>query len=296
VRMKFLPLMAVAVLLTSVLVVHSVRAQRADTMLPEQSEAKGKQILNDLINAFGGPGYTEVKEIECRGRRALFGHSGDLVGYIEFANFRRLPDKDRTEYTAKGHNTLLASLIGLDGLDFTHGGIVITLYNGDQGWTFDRSGVSELPVASVSEFQEQTRRTIDNLLRFRLKEPGMTIRYGGSDTVDLKQIDWVEIADADGRLFRLAVDRSTHLLVRSVVSTQDQENQQVNDDVVIYTNYQLLESVWVPLQVTREHNGRRTAQVFLASCRFNPRLPDNLFSKATLQKGGSESVLKKAKN
>ena len=295
-RMRFLALAAGAVLLTAGFVFQSTHAQRADTMLPEQSAAKGKQILDDLINAFGGPGYTEVKEIECRGRRALFGHSGDLVGYIEFANFRRLPDKDRTEYTAKGRNTLLASLIGLDGLDFAHGGIVITLYNGDQGWSFDRSGVNELPITSVSEFQEQTRRTIDNLLRFRLKEPGIMIRYGGADTVDLKQIDWVEITDTDGRLFRLAVDHSTHLLVRSIVSTQDQENQQVNDDVVIYTNYQLLDSVWVPLQVTREHNGRRTAQVFLSSCRFNPRLPDNLFSKETLQKGGSEAVLKRPKS
>jgi hypothetical protein len=296
VRMKFLRLVAGLLLLTAAFALPSVQAQRADTMLPEQSAAKGKQILNDLINAFGGPGYTEVKEIECRGRRALFGHSGDLVGYIEFANFRRLPDKDRTEYTAKGRNTLLASLIGLDGLDFIHGGTVITLYNGDQGWTFDRSGVNELPITAVSEFQEQTRRTIDNLLRFRLKEPGLVVRYGGSDTVDLKQIDWVEIADVDGRLFRLAVDRSKHLLVRSVVSTEDQENQQVNDDVVVYTNYQLLDSVWVPLQVTRERNGRRTAQVFLESCRFNPRLPDSLFSKETLQKGGSEAVLKKTRN
>ena len=59
-------------------------AQNPDTMMPEQSEAKGKQILHDLINGLGGPGYLGVRESECSGRRALFGHSGDLTGYIDF--------------------------------------------------------------------------------------------------------------------------------------------------------------------------------------------------------------------
>jgi outer membrane lipoprotein-sorting protein len=265
-------------------------------MMPEDSAAKGKQILNDLINAFGGPGYTEVRESQCDGRRALFGHSGELTGFINFSDFRRYPDKDRTEYIAKGHNTIFQSLLGIDGLDLSHGGVFITLFNGDRGWTFDRSGVSEMPVTSISEFQEQSKRNIDNLLRLRLKEPGLAIRYGGTDTVDLKEVDWVEITDSEERKFRLAVDHSTHLLVRSVVSTKDEENQQIDDDVNIYTKYQLKDSVWVPLQITREHNGRRNAQIFFDTCRFNPGFPDDLFSKESLQKHGSEAALKKSKS
>ena len=146
-------------------------AQNPDTMMPEQSVAKAKQVLSDLINALGGPGYTEVRESQCQGRRALIGHNGELTGYIDFVDYRRFPDKARTEYISKGRNTILASLIGVDGLDFAHGGIFITLYNGDHGWTFSRSGVDELPAASISDFQEQVKRNIDNLLRLRLKEP-----------------------------------------------------------------------------------------------------------------------------
>ncbi len=262
-------------------------------MMPEQSVAKGKQILSDLINALGGPGYTEARESQCQGRRAQFGHNGELTGYIDFINDRRFPDKDRTEYIAKGRNTILAALIGVDGLDVTHGGVVIALYNGDRGWTLDRSGVSELPVTAISDFQEQVKRNIDNLLRFRLKEPGMGIRFGGSDTVDLKQVDWVELADGEQRTFRLAVDRSTHLLVRSMVITKDEETRQIDQDVVIYTNYQLKDSVWVPLQISREHNGRRTAQMFYNTCRFNPGFPGDLFTKESLQKRSSDAGAKK---
>jgi len=292
VRLKFFQFVALSLLGSAVFAPRAF-AQNPDTMMPEQSVAKGKQILSDLINALGGPGYTEARESQCQGRRAQFGHNGDLTGYIDFINDRRFPDKDRTEYIAKGRNTILAALIGVDGLDVTHGGVVIALYNGDRGWTLDRSGVSELPVTAISDFQEQVKRNIDNLLRFRLKEPGMGIRFGGSDTVDLKQVDWVELADGEQRTFRLAVDRSTHLLVRSMVITKDEETRQIDQDVVIYTNYQLKDSVWVPLQISREHNGRRTAQMFYNTCRFNPGFPGDLFTKESLQKRSSDAGAKK---
>jgi hypothetical protein len=280
-------------LVAAVCFVPLAHAQNPDTMMPEQSEAKGKQILHDLINGLGGPGYLEVRESECSGRRALFGHSGDLTGYIDFNDFRHYPDKARIEYIAKRRNTILMSLIGLDGLDFAHGGIVITLYNGDRGWSYDRSGVNELPATAVTDFQEAMKRNVDNLLRLRLNEPGLTIRFGGSDTVDLKQVNWVELNDSEGRKYRLAVDQSTHLLVRSVVSTEDTEIQQINDDATIYTNYQLKDSAWTPMQITREHNGRRNAQFFYDNCRYNPGFPQDLFSKDSLKTRGAELVSKK---
>jgi outer membrane lipoprotein-sorting protein len=292
VRLKF-ALFVFAILIAFGFLSPRAAAQNPDTMMPEQNVAKAKQVLADLINALGGPGYTEVRESQCEGRRALIGHNGELNGYIDFADFRRYPDKARTEYLSKGRNTILKSLIGLDGLDFAHGGIFITLYNGDHGWTFSRSGVDEMPVTSVSEFQEQTKRNIDNLLRLRLKEPGMVIRFGGNDTVDLKQADWVELTDSDERKFRLAVDQSSHFLIRAIVSTKDKEYDQIDDDTTIYSNYHLMDSVWVPLQISREHNGRRTGQIFYDTCRFNPGFPDDLFSKSSLQKHGSEAVLKK---
>jgi outer membrane lipoprotein-sorting protein len=288
-----LPIAAGAVIIAAALFVPCVKAQNPDNMMPEQSEARGKQILRDLIAGLGGPGYTEVRESECSGLRALFGHSGDLTGYINFTDFRQYPDKARIEYSRKGRNTILLSLIGLDGLDFAHGGIVIALYNGDRAWSYDRSGVSELPVTSVTDFQEAAKRSVDNLLRFRLKEPGVSIRFGGNDTVDLRQVDWVEINDSEGRKYRLAVNRSTHLLDRVVVSTEDTENQQVNDDTTIYSNYQLKDSAWTPMQFSREHNGRRTAQFFLDSCRYNPGFPQDLFSKDSLKTRGAELVSKK---
>jgi outer membrane lipoprotein-sorting protein len=287
---------AAVILIAGALIVPSASSQRADMLMPEQSTAKGKQILSDLVNALGGAGYSQVRESQCQGRRALFGHNGALTGYIDFIDYRRYPDTDRTEYIGKGRNTILQSLIGIDGLDFAHGGIVITLFHRDQGWTYDRSGVSEVPATAVTDFQEQVKRNVDNLLRLRLNEEGMSVRFGGSDTVDLKQVDWVELTDREQRTFRLAVDRSTHLLVRGVVITKNEETQEIDEDVAIYTNYQLRDSVWVPLQISRERNGRRTSQYFYDTCKFNPGFPDSLFTKDSLKKGASEELIKRSKN
>jgi hypothetical protein len=170
VRLKFVPIALLIFVAGVPLVPRAATPQRADTMMPEQSLAKGKQILADLINGFGGPGYTQVRESQCEGRRAIFGHNGALMGYIDFVDDRRFPDKARTEFIGKGRNTILPFLVGIDGMDYAHGGVIITLYNGDQGWTFDRSGVSELPASSIGEFHEQVMRSIDNLLRLRLNE------------------------------------------------------------------------------------------------------------------------------
>lgn len=296
-RLKFAQI-AAAVLLVGAACASEAAAQNPDTMMPEQSAARAKQILSDLINARGAAGYTDMREAECQGNRALFGHNGAITGYIGFTDFRQYPDKERLEYTAKSHNlkSIINTVIGVDGLDWSHAGIIIALYNGDRGWTLDRSGVTELPVTSISEFQEQVKRNIDNVLRVRLKEPGWTYRFGGSDTVDLKEVEWVELTDSDERVFRLAVDHNTRLLVRSVVTTTNEETHERDDDVTMYTNYQLKDSVWTPMQVSKDHNGRRASQFFYDTCRYNPGFPSDFFDKSSLSKKGGDATIKKSKS
>jgi hypothetical protein len=188
----------------------------------------------------------------------------------------RYPDKNRTDYAKKG--------------------VIINLYNGDHGWTLDRGGVTELPAGEVADFQEQAKRDINNLLRVRLKEPGMVIRFGGTDIVDLKTVDWVEIVDSEQRNFRLAVDRSSHLLVRSIVTIQDETRQDRSVLTNIYTNYQLMEGAYTPLQITSDRDGRRVSQVFFTFCKYNAGLPDDFFTKAALDKRFSEVGSKKYKD
>ncbi len=249
-------------------------AQNPETMMPEQSAAKAKQLIQQLIEGLGGKVFLGVRESDCEGRLAQFGHNGDLTGYINFRDYWRYPDKNRTDYAKKG--------------------VIIDLYAGDQGWTMDKGGVTEQPASAITDFQEQVKTDFGNLLRLRLNEEGMVFRFGGGDFVDLKQVDWVEIVDRERRTFRIAIDRGTHLPIRMVVITRNDMTRERTEEVTIFSTFHAQDGVETPFQLTRTRDGRRVYQAFFTGCKYNPGFPDELFTRAALEKHFSE-VGKKGK-
>jgi hypothetical protein len=250
----------------------SAPSQNPDAMLPEQNVAKAREVLNQLLDAFGGPSFLEARQRECDGRRAQFGHNGELNGFIDFKDYWQYPDKHRTDYSKKRN--------------------IIDLFNGNEGWTMDRAGVSEEPAGAVSDFQALVKHSVDNLLRYRLKEKDLNLNYAGRDIIDMHPVDWVEVTD-DQRTLRLAVDRSSHLLLRSIVTGVDENTQQRTEETTIYTNYQRKDGVMVALQISRERDGHRYYQAFYETCTFNPHFPEDTFTKAALEKRYAEVGSKK---
>jgi hypothetical protein len=246
--------------------------QDPDTMMPDQSAARARQILAQLVDALGGPAYLQARERECDGRRAQFGHNGELDGFIDFKDYWRYPDKHRIDYSKKRN--------------------IIDLFNGNQGWTMDRGGVSDEPEKAVSDFQQMVKLSVDNLLRNRLKDPTLTVLYAGRGISDMRPIDWVEISDGD-RTLRLGVDRTSHLLLRSAMISVDEETRERTEETTIYTNYQRKDGVLVPLQVSRERDGHRFFQAFYENCTFQPNLPEDTFSRSALEKRYAEVGNKK---
>src|SRR2546427_6780890 len=47
------------------------------SLMPEQSAAKAKALLQQAITALGGQAYLSVHDAECTGRFALFGHRSE---------------------------------------------------------------------------------------------------------------------------------------------------------------------------------------------------------------------------
>jgi len=262
----------------AVLVAAPAAAQNPDTMMPEASATKAKQILVQLIASMGGQAYLGVRESVCGGRLSHFGHNNDLTAYIEFKDYWRFPDRNRTDYGKKGN--------------------IIDSFNGKEGWTMDHDGVSELPAAQVEDFGTQVRKDPDHLLRYRLKEEGMVFRYGGTDLIDLKPVDWIELVDRGEWTYRIAVQRESHLMVRFMVITRDSASRERTEEVTTFANYHPMDGVQTALQVARTLDGRRVFQAFYDTCKYNPNLPPDFFTKAALeqrfQEVGSKADKKKA--
>ncbi|MGA8767950.1 MAG: hypothetical protein WB559_13110 [Candidatus Acidiferrales bacterium] len=240
----------------------SVAAQDDQFLMPEQSAAKAREILNQAVEALGGNAYLSVHDVTCTGRLGSFDHAGDVTGFGKFIDYTQPPFKDRQENLPKRN--------------------IIQVFNGDKGWELDRGGVTDAPQADLLQFKEDVLKDIDNVLRRRIHEPGMILRYGGPDVVDLKQVDWVELVDSDNRTIRIAFADNTHLPIRKTVETRDPRTQRKSAEIEYYSNYHPIDGVQTPFQITRERNGIKIFQVFFDRCDYNTSVSDALFTKESL--------------
>ncbi|HEY6904864.1 MAG TPA: hypothetical protein VI216_11195 [Candidatus Acidoferrales bacterium] len=237
-------------------------AQDDQFLMPEQSAAKAKEILAEAIQALGGDAYLNVRDVTCTGRLGQFDHSGELTGFGHFIDYEKPPLKERQENLPKRN--------------------IISVYNGDQGWELDRGGVSDAPRADMEDFKEGAKRDIDNILRHRIHEAGMTLRYGGSDIVDLRPAKWVELVDSDNRTIRIAFADNTHLPIREVAETRNPKTQMKSEEIDYFANYHPQGDIQTALQLTRERNGIKLFQAFFDKCDYNTNLSDELFTKESL--------------
>jgi len=238
-------------------------AQDDQFLMPDQSAAKAKQILNQAIEALGGSAYLNVHDSTCTGRVGSFDHSGELTGFEHFIDYEVPPGKERQENLPKRN--------------------IIQVYNGNKGWDLDRGGVSEAPQSDIVDFVEGSKKDLFNILHLRIHEPGMVFRYSGTDVVDLREVDWVELVDSDNRTIRIAILQSSHLPIRKIVDTRDPKTRMKSEEIEYYSNYHPLDGIQTAFQLTRERNGIKIFQAFFDTCNYNTNLSDSLFTKESLE-------------
>jgi hypothetical protein len=255
--------------------VSGARAQQG-VLSPEQSAAKAKQIIQQAIQALGGQTYLNVREQSCEGQVAFFGHHNELNNYEKIYDYSIFPDKERTEYSSKRN--------------------IIDVYNGKQGWTLDRDGVSDMPASSIADFQSGLLRDINILFRFHLNDPGLSFQYDGPDVVDLKQVDWVEVTDPQNRTTKIAIAQITHLPVRAVYISRNPLTHEETEETEYFSDYQNVQGVETPFQDTRTRNGNKVFQFFISTCRYNESLQPDFFSRQSLEERWAKLGGKKKKH
>lgn len=240
----------------------------------KESEEKARKVLDEMIQAFGGQAYLSLRDSTCEGRMANYAR-GDLSGFGYFYYFEKQPDKERVEYGKKRN--------------------IIYVNNGDKGWELDRAGVHDSTPEAIARFQEQNRRDLGTILRRRLKEEGMTLRYLGTEIIDLHPADIVELTDKDGQVIRLVINQSTRLPVLTIYEVGDETSHARIEESERYGNYQPIQGVQTPFYLARERNGRRIFEVFFTGCQYQTNLPDSLFSRESLDEAWAHLDKKKKK-
>lgn len=271
---------------------NSASAGQTQEMLPDQSAAKAKQLLQQVIAALGGQTYLHVRDSQCDGRTAQFGTTGTLMGFTLFRDLWLLPDKNRVEYSSKGEHTIAGFLMGSDDLLITHGGTMISIYSSTGGWTLDKSGVSDEPDDVIKNFNERLKSGLNTMLRERLNEPGLDMQYGGTDLIDMKEAEWIVFTDSDHREMRLGVDKFTHLPLRWIVTTRNPETRVYSSMTTTYTQYMALDGVKTPLSIELSRDDHKLTQTFLTECKYNSDLAPDLFTRTWLEQHAAEIAKK----
>jgi hypothetical protein len=261
---------------------YATARQGTTVLAPEASAARAREVMQRAIQALGGPAYLGVRDWTRNAKYAAFDHNGSPRGTISIVTFSKYPDKVRTEYIFKTYfDTYIPVPVIPMAIHKTK--TAFEVHNGDQGWTLGGGGVEELTPDALALYQQQRKKSIDILLRLRLNEPELILRYMGVDTLDLKQVDWVEVSDADRYTTRIAFDHTTHLPVRAVYLYRDPVTHDPYEDADLYSNYRPFQGVMTPMQTLRMHNGVNLTQIFVEDIKYNTGLSDSLFTRESLE-------------
>lgn len=236
-----------------------VAGQSSANPAPQDPNAQqARTLINQAIQALGGPAYLNLADMEQQGRTYTFYHGQSRGGGSPYWLFWKSPDKERIELTK--HRD------------------VIYVYNGDHGYEITFKGTRPEEAKDLKEFLQQREYSLEFVLRRWLKQPGVALFYEGKALAANKLSDQVTVTDAQDRSVTLYLDSETHLPVKKSYSLRDPQTRDLDEDAEIYDNYHLVQGINTPFTSLRQHNGDMVRQRFLNSVRYNQGLADSLFS------------------
>jgi hypothetical protein len=245
-----------------------VLAATAALASAQDSEARGKKVVDDAIAALGGQKFLEMQDRIEKGRAYSFFHdqiSGLAVAKI-YTRYIYVPP-DRTgidlgiqERQAFGKNE-----------DY------FVLFREEGAWEVTFRGPKELEKDRVQRYRDTTLNNVLYIFRQRLHEPGMIFESQGSDVVENQPVDVVDITDSQNRVVRAYFHQTTKLPVQQSFVWRDPETKEREEEVTRFSRYRQTEGIQWPQQIHRDRNGEKVYEIFSESVTVNQGLTDNLF-------------------
>ena len=235
----------------------------------EQAQAKGRSVVEQAVEAMGGARYRAVREMTSRGLYHMF-KDGQVIDSAKFTDNTRLPDKSRFQLR-EGKNK------ELEVFDLAAG----------KGWRME--GKTDIKDATPEEMQlsrQAVKHSLENLLRGRLSEAGLTLFYYGPEEIpDRPSMEAVEIIDAENDSVLVYFDLKTHLPARMEYVALGARGNKHKQAVEFYV-WHSVNGVMTPFRTDIYSDGQMVSQLFIDQIVYNPTPPlsDSLFTRPTPDK------------
>ena len=222
-----------------------------------ENARKARALLDQAIEALGGPAYLNVHDMQMTGRTYSFHHGQPTSNGIQFWRFIEYPDKDRIELTKQRD--------------------VVQLYNGNKGFEITYKGPHPMEEKDLTDYRRRRKFSLETVLRTWVKDPTVALFYEGNAVAAEHAAQQVTLIDSHNEGVTLALDVDTHLPIKKQFTWRDPVDKQRNLEEEIYDNYRQVQGIMTPYDVARYFNGDIGNQRFLNSAAYNQGLDPAMF-------------------
>ena len=228
-----------------------------------QDEETIKKLFEDAIEARGGETYLNVTDMMSTGQYFMFNNEGASSGLIKFSDYTKLPDKSRFELGNRKKE------------------LEITVFNleKNEGWILEgQKGTREATPEEMRQFRSTVNHSLDNILRFRYKDPENKLFYLGPGEGHDVTLEQVKMVDPENDETTIYFDRFSHLPVKIEYRSVNRRGmrQRIVEE---FSQWHMIQGVNTPMRVDGYVNGRRSSQTFTLQITYNNNLQDSFFSK-----------------
>ena len=223
----------------------------------QQNATKARAIVDQAIQALGGPTYLTIRDREQQGRTYGFHHGRPNGGGGLFWSFSEFPDKERVELTKERD--------------------IAQLFVGNKGYEITYKGPHPIEQKDLEDYLRRRRFSLDTILRNWINDPGVILLFEGNAIAAQHPALRVTFVNSQNESVTLFFDADTHLPVKKSFEWRDPVDRQKNLEEEVYENYRAVSGIMAPYNVTRFFNGDMASQRFLNSVAINQGLDPAMF-------------------
>jgi len=228
----------------------------------ETPEQRGKRVVDECVQALGGDRYLNMETRVETGRAYSF-YRESLTG-LSIA-------KIYTRYDS-GVSDTAHNLAQHERDNFGKKEDYGTLFTDKEAWDITYRGARPLPDERFARYKATTLRDVFYILRVRLHESGWIIESKGSDVIENRPVEIVDLTDADNLTTTVHFDQITKLPVRQVFFRRDPVTKDKNEEVTHFTKYRDAgDGVQWPFAIERDRNGEKIYEIFSSSVQVNDK-------------------------
>lgn len=222
-----------------------------------QNSNKAKSVIEQGIDALGGPMYLNIRDREQQGRTYGFHHGTPTGGGGVFWGFSEFPDKERVEFTKERD--------------------IAQVFVGDKAWEITYKGPRPLEQKDLDDYLRRRKFSLERVLRTWVNDPGVVMLFEGNAIAASHSALQVTLVNAQNESVTLYFDTDTHLPIKKSFEWRDPVDKQKNLEEEVYENYRQVSGIMAAFNVTRYFNGDMSNQRFLNSVSINQGLDAAMF-------------------